>query len=383
MGTHLEMENLLKNRRKKRLISFFVSFVLYFVFLWFLTSFFEMIGWAPKSLNSDDITVWTYVYFVLPVLLSWRAYRFILVPNLLDGISKREWHASLCIFFGTIACILISRLALWVRLDASFKNVIVVILCGAVIYYLWKKHERYNWPPMPHIYKPFSLEQIQSSMKDQFCKTNSASQLVGWVKDFQDVVRTNIENGDITLKKSYRYKEGIFKQFQEEALPVAIFAKRFLAENSQVELCLGNQNFDAKVFDAGFLDYLEVTYPIDGYLNRLQMEHLNIHEDAPLTVSMGKDEIRDRIRNGEHIPADAVDHEYELTKQNERLLQAAQKKFVKKYPDCTTFLIAEYFIKESDAKNCANFLRDNLKKPGPFKSIYLINLNGDVFPILT
>jgi len=75
-------------------------------------------------------------------------------------------------------------------------------------------------------------------------------------------------------------KKGLYKQFLDEIIPLSRFAILAYPENYEVQPVLGNQGYDALVFDelGAEVDRVEITTPHDGTAEA---------KDAKLVVSQG------------------------------------------------------------------------------------------------
>jgi hypothetical protein len=67
------------------------------------------------------------------------------------------------------------------------------------------------------------------------------------------------------LRKAF-LRLGLYKQFRDEFIPLAKCAERLYPVDSTIQLRIGNQGFDAQVFDSTGrqTDRIEVTVPSDG-----------------------------------------------------------------------------------------------------------------------
>jgi len=111
-------------------------------------------------------------------------------------------------------------------------------------------------------------------------------------------------------------KEGLYKQFLDELVPLSCFAVWAYPENCEIRWVAGNQAFDALVFDDRGLecDRVEITTPHDGKAEA---------RDARLVVSRGYGSVRIGTPGDE--VEDLVPH----------VLRVCQEKAKKDYADCT------------------------------------------------
>lgn len=99
-------------------------------------------------------------------------------------------------------------------------------------------------------------------------------------------------------------------------VPLSIFAQKFYLENYEIQPILGNQGYDALVFDEKGIevDRVEMTTPHDGTYDA---------KDAKLVVERGYS----KVKIG--TPGDDFDALFPI------VLSICQKKAIKDYTDCT------------------------------------------------
>ena len=117
-------------------------------------------------------------------------------------------------------------------------------------------------------------------------------------------------------------KEGLYKEFLDEMVPLSIFALQTYPEHYRIQLVLGNQGYDALVFDevGKEVDRVEMTIPHDGNAEA---------KDAKLVISRGYGQVKI------WIPGDDFDALFP------HVLTACQKKAAKDYSDCTLVIAVE------------------------------------------
>ena len=82
-----------------------------------------------------------------------------------------------------------------------------------------------------------------------------------FVVGLKDAVRAN----EAELLSGMR-KQGLYKEFLDEIVPLSIFALQTYPEGYEIQPVLGNQGYDALVFDntGREVDRVEITTPHDG-----------------------------------------------------------------------------------------------------------------------
>ena len=117
-------------------------------------------------------------------------------------------------------------------------------------------------------------------------------------------------------------KSGLYKEFLDEIVPLSVFALQIYPEDSQIQPVLGNQGYDALVFDreGREVDRVEITSPHDGNSEA---------KDATLVVDQGVGE----LHFGQ--PGDELDALIPY------VLGTCRKKAEKDYRDCTLVVAIE------------------------------------------
>jgi len=109
----------------------------------------------------------------------------------------------------------------------------------------------------------------------EFEQRRSPSALREFVHARSEAIRANPDARELgTLKK------GAYKKYVEELVPLSCFAVLAYPDSYEVQLVLGNQGFDARVFDevGREVDRVEITAPHDGRA---------ASQDAALVVERG------------------------------------------------------------------------------------------------
>jgi hypothetical protein len=117
-------------------------------------------------------------------------------------------------------------------------------------------------------------------------------------------------------------KKGLYKEFLDEMVPLSIFALQIYPEHYGIQLVLGNQGYDALIFDETGIevDRVEMTIPHDGNAKA---------KDARLVVNRGYGQVEIGI------PGDDFDALFP------HVLAVCQKKAAKDYGDCTLVIAIE------------------------------------------
>lgn len=99
------------------------------------------------------------------------------------------------------------------------------------------------------------------------------------LREFVDRLKATV-NADELERHCGILKKGLYKQFLDEIIPLSRFSILAYPENYEVQPVLGNQGYDALVFDesGAEVDRVEITTPHDGAAEAM---------DAKLVVSQG------------------------------------------------------------------------------------------------
>lgn len=117
-------------------------------------------------------------------------------------------------------------------------------------------------------------------------------------------------------------KKGLYKEFLDEIVPLSLFALQSYPESHEIQSVLGNQGYDALVFDESGteVDRIEVTIPHDGAAAA---------KDARLIVNRGYGQFR------------VGDPGYDFDALFPHVLAACRNKAAKDYQDCTLVVVIE------------------------------------------
>jgi hypothetical protein len=92
-----------------------------------------------------------------------------------------------------------------------------------------------------------------------------------------------INNNEIELRNA-RLKKGLYKEYREELIPLYIYMKlKYQNENYKARIIVGNQGYDGEIFNNGFIENVEICYPIYGKQQKerakdINKEHFSFHQ---------------------------------------------------------------------------------------------------------
>lgn len=97
--------------------------------------------------------------------------------------------------------------------------------------------------------------------KEEFQKKRSPSDLLDFVEQLKQTVQA-----DKHERHQGAQKEGLYKQFLDELIPLSYFAILKYDDSYKIEPVLGSQGYDARVFNekGEEIDRIEITIPHDG-----------------------------------------------------------------------------------------------------------------------
>ncbi len=148
-------------------------------------------------------------------------------------------------------------------------------------------------------------------------KRRSPQALRNFVIEIKDSVRANYEELRLGIQK-----RGLYKEFLEEIVPLSLFAPLIYPESHEIQPVLGNQGYDALVFDemGKEIDRIEMTIPHDGNA---------AVKDVKLIVDRGYGQFK--VGN----PGDDLNAIFPY------VLDNCRKKAIKDYYDCTLVVAIE------------------------------------------
>ncbi len=120
-------------------------------------------------------------------------------------------------------------------------------------------------------------------------------------------------------------KEGIYKVFVDEIIPLSLFCMKIYPDNYKIFPKLGNQGYDAIVKDeeGKIFEYLELTTPHDG---------LKAANDAKLTVKRGFGKVFIRDYNSGS----------DLKDMFSIIMDVCKNKSKKDYSDCSLVIVIDF-----------------------------------------
>ena len=164
------------------------------------------------------------------------------------------------------------------------------------------------------------------------------------------------------IRNAARAGKLLWKELTQEALPIALFAARYLAASSAVSIrhVLGSQQYDAEVDDKrtppSRVRFIEVTHSAFDGDDARRMELLSSQGHAPSygpVIAEGPKGRRTRLE----AQLEAYDHLDLRAEHIERASQAVARKARKKYPDGTALVVmvddSGPFSKEDDRAELA------------------------------
>lgn len=181
--------------------------------------------------------------------------------------------------------------------------------------------------------------------KDELETPRSARDFLPWVEHrFHELGCTR--EGRIALWRG----RGLAKQLGEEAFAVGIFAAKHYDQSPDVTIqyLVGDQPFDAIVTNGAPIGHVEVTQAHEGRDAHLRMLHLETrgHVSPIGEVTEHDGEI--------HVESSARSHEEIRAEEFDRIVEAAQRKAEKIYPNDTALVIAfEDFMAVQDEEDVA------------------------------
>ena len=97
--------------------------------------------------------------------------------------------------------------------------------------------------------------------KEEFQKERSPSDLREFVEQLKQTVQSEKSERHFGIQK-----KGLYKEFLDELIPLSCFAMWKYDDSYKIEPVLGNQGYDAKVFNktGEEIDRIEITIPHNG-----------------------------------------------------------------------------------------------------------------------
>ncbi len=223
--------------------------------------------------------------------------------------------------------------------------------------------------------------------KAELEKERTPSELWNWVKQKNDQIYYASDEG----RKALRLHKGRTKQLMEEIYPLGIWAERKFGNTDQILLkpVIGSQNYDAIVIDKrtepSTETYIEITQAHEGgndYWRRCQLLNKGyVFSNAPV-IKSGKG------KNLQvSIPETATPVEEGVKNELDRIVDAANRKANKNYPDNTSLIIffddtklSEERLKALNLPTLDDFVKKNLMNLNlTFTTLYLVGCAKVVF----
>ena len=152
--------------------------------------------------------------------------------------------------------------------------------------------------------------------KEEIEQRRTSEELISFVQEVRERV-----NSDANELRKARSREGLYKEFVDEVIPLSQFAYLLYAEDTLFLPVLGNQGYDVEVFDNdnNLIDKIEIAKPHDGR---------GMAEDNRLVNNRGFGQIN------------ILDFGGQLDPLKPWIAKSAEKKSLKDYSDCTLVFVA-------------------------------------------
>jgi hypothetical protein len=150
------------------------------------------------------------------------------------------------------------------------------------------------------------------------------------LRQFVTTIKSKINNCEQERHRGM-LKEGIYKVFLDEIIPLSLFCMKIYPDNYKILPKLGNQGYDAIVKDKNgkIFEHLELTAPYDG---------LKAANDAKLTVERGY--VITSFRN--------YNSGSDLKDMFSIIMDVCEKKSKKDYSDCSLVIVIDFFSLSSE-----------------------------------
>ena len=210
-------------------------------------------------------------------------------------------------------------------------------------------------------------------------KARTVSELDEWIKAKQAEFESTQE-GIMYL----RFREGLSKQFAEEIIPLARYAKyRFGFESKAlIKPVIGNQQFDGIIIDGNNEFKVETTLAFNGYQEHHRMKILS---EKKMVSAWGEIHVQGNKNKGhEYKVINKSGSDEQIYGQVSEFLQCAyNKKNLMNYSGVDTLVIAfEDFLKFTDQRHISSFFdifsKYNFSQPSIFNNIWVVGLSGKI-----
>lgn len=150
------------------------------------------------------------------------------------------------------------------------------------------------------------------------------------LRQFVTTLKFKINNCEQERHKGM-LKEGIYKVFVDEIIPLSLFCLKVYPDNYKILPKLGNQGYDAIVKDENgeIFEYVEITGPHDGF---------KAANDAKLTVERGYGDTSIRDYNSGS----------DLKDMFSIIMEVCKKKAKKDYSNCSLVIDIDFFSSPSE-----------------------------------
>lgn len=114
------------------------------------------------------------------------------------------------------------------------------------------------------------------------------------LEELKSFVKKTFEytSSDERLERKARSRQGLFKEFIEEIYPLSLFFElKYYGKNEKCCPIIGNQGYDAVIEnqDGSIIEYVELTWPIDGQRSSFRWKQLNTIGHTELEIWGYKD----------------------------------------------------------------------------------------------
>jgi hypothetical protein len=185
------------------------------------------------------------------------------------------------------------------------------------------------------------------------------------LRQFVTTIKSKINNCEQERHRGM-LKEGIYKVFLDEIIPLSLFCLKIYPNNYKILPKLGNKGYDAIVKDENgkIFEHLEITIPHDG---------LKAANDAKLTVERGFGETFTRDYNSGS----------DLKDMFSIIMDVCEKKSKKDYSDCSLVIVIDFSPPFEEEKTKYMQLVKELEKKMLkinfiVKKIYLLIINLEI-----
>jgi hypothetical protein len=185
-----------------------------------------------------------------------------------------------------------------------------------------------------------------------------------------------------------RLRIGLAKELMEEVIPIGLLASHYFDESEEVQINLkiGNQNYDATVSDTRVagpsVSYLEVTLAHEGETEYLRMRQLHKKGKVSALGSVTKRGTR-RTRLIVKIANEMVSQPEILRRERDLVSKAIDRKLNKPYPPKTLLIIGfddtMAFDRGDNIANLKDVLIEYMPKLKAFHSVAIVGLYKELF----